>query len=235
MTRAGVVLFMKAPVPGRCKTRLVPEVAPADAAELYRAFCLDGLDAVRLLPADVWLAYDAHPEFPTPAWTGTKTRFFFQEGANLGQRLIHAFRTMFEKGHKRVVALGTDAPSLPGERVEEAFRALESHDAVFGPAEDGGYYLAGLARFLPELFHNIPWSTSEVMACTRENISRHGVKTFFLSPHYDVDTAADLRRLAHDLSHAHSCPRTQALLDRWMQKQDLAALFQRTRPSGLST
>lgn len=153
------------------------------------------------LEGDRWWAYDPSPAFPTPAWAGDFP-FFPQEGTTLGDRLIHAFDTLFSRGLGPVVIIGTDAPLLSKARLEEAFTALKTQEVVLGPALDGGYYLVGLARPRPGLFQNIPWSTPEVLAASLSHLTQAKVPHALLAPESDVDTADDLRRLWEDLARA---------------------------------
>lgn len=198
---------MKAPVPGRCKTRLTPPLSAEQAAALYQAFCADVLASTRLAGADAWIAYDPHDAYPTPAWAADLPSFP-QRGGDLGERLVHAFETLFAKGYHRVVGIGTDAPAVPAQRFQEAFRALEACDAVYGPADDGGYYLVGLRSLNRALFSGIPWSTENVLAETRRALAREGLSAAFLQAHYDVDSAGDLRRLIAEKDLTRLCPQT---------------------------
>ena len=72
---------------------------------------------------------------------------------------------------------------------------LETNDLVLGPALDGGYYLIGLKRIVPDLFVGIPWSTERVLGLTKENAMNLGLKTALISPWRDVDTIDDLHAL----------------------------------------
>lgn len=141
-----LVLYMKAPRPGTVKTRLTPRVSAGEAAKLYRAFILDtfhlaqGIAGASLFVA--WTPEDGLAELrsalgnPDVEWTG-------QRGRDLGERLSNTFAVLGDEWDK-IVVLGGDSPLLPPAYVEEAFAALDRHDVVLGPAEDGGYYLIGL-------------------------------------------------------------------------------------------
>lgn len=189
-----LLLFVRAPTPGRCKTRLSPPLSPLQGAALYRAFCVDVLTSARATGTEVHLAYAPSNEQPNPTWLASDVPSFEQQGPTLGDRLIHAFETIFRDGPGPVAVIGTDAPTLSATQILETFSALPHVDAVFIPAEDGGYCLAGLSQPQPSLFKNIPWSTSEVMATTLRAAVGLRVQTF--PPHYDVDTPQDLQRLS---------------------------------------
>ncbi len=192
-----LVIFVKAPVPGKVKTRLVPPLTFESAAALYKGWCValykevNGLAGVRVV-----LAYDASPELPTPEWMCAGVRapeFFLQKGADLGARLIDAFERSFERGFKRVCVIGTDSPELPMGYIKEAFESLGAHDFVIGPTQDGGYYLAGMSgRVRAELFRGIEWSTERVYRQTLQKAEELKLRTHILPEHFDVDTAADL-------------------------------------------
>jgi len=158
--RRALVVFLKAPVPGLVKTRLTPVLTAEEAAGFYRALARDTMAAVREW-ADLseghrpWGAYQSHPRFPDLRWAGHPVPFFEQEGANLGDRLNHAFDRMFREDHRQTVVIGSDAPEITVDRLTEAFQSLDRHDAVIGPARDGGYYLLGLSHALLDVLDDI--------------------------------------------------------------------------------
>ena len=113
----------------------------------------------------------------------------------------NAFREAFERGARAAVLAGTDVPDLEPDRVLEAERALQDHDAVLGPAEDGGYHLIGLTRrgFSSDLFRDAPWSTPQVLPRTLARLTARGMAVHQLPTCADVDELADLRALARRL------------------------------------
>lgn len=145
-----LVLFMKAPRPGTVKTRLTPRVTMDEAAELYRAFILDTLHlAQRTAAASLFVAWtpdDGRTELGSALGClgDPYVNWLRQRGSHLGERLSNAFTAFRQDGWEKTVVLGGDSPLLPPAYVEEAFEALDRHDVVLGPADDGGYYLIGL-------------------------------------------------------------------------------------------
>jgi hypothetical protein len=121
-----------------------------------------------------------------------------QEGADLGARLENTFRILFGQGYHRVAAVSTDSPDLPPAILRDAFRRLERCPVVMGPCPDGGYYLIGMSRLVPELFRDMPWSTEQVVPETAERARRLGLEVARLPEWCDVDTAADLARLVRE-------------------------------------
>ncbi len=199
-----LILFAKAPVPGRVKTRLTSVYTKEEAARLYRGWARGIYSSVLELGVPVQVAYEALPEFPGPEWIGNGERleFFYQSGKSLGERLSHAFSRAFKEGADRVVAIGSDSPGLPVRYLQDAFAALESKESVLGPTPDGGYYLIGMNRFLPDLFQNISWSTPKVFNETLEIILQKRYSLKLLPEYFDIDVPEDMERLKNPIIHA---------------------------------
>jgi rSAM/selenodomain-associated transferase 1 len=157
-------------------------------------------------------------------------RLVDQIGDDLGSRMNQAFETLFAQGYTHGLIVGTDTPSLPLERFQQALAALESHDLVLGPALDGGYYLIGLNRPIPGLFTEIPWSTEQVLALTQEKAGALGLKTALLAPWRDVDTIDDLQALIEaGVADAKRPKREQSFSSRTAGALQLLAKRLRTR------
>jgi rSAM/selenodomain-associated transferase 1 len=224
-----LVIFAKAPVAGQVKTRLCPPLTPDEAATLQGSFILDTLERSRAaiqkfrLPITRFLACapsSTHVFFQIMA-ERHGVQLLEQTGENLGARMHAAFIALVAKGFTRILIVGTDVPSLPLEHYRQAVEILRTHELVLGPAEDGGYYLVGLSKPVPELFCDIAWSTDQVLAQTRERAQQSGVKTALLPVWRDVDTIEDLQALIEanrrDMTHPKQdrvfSPRTAGALD----------------------
>ena len=198
MNRTQLIVMAKAPVPGFAKTRLIPALGADGAARLaqrllehtLRQARAAGLDAITLACAPD----TTHAAFGAQAQQGGVS-LVAQGDGDLGARMQRQFERAFEQGAQRVMVIGTDALALDAAMLGRAAEALASGDAVFVPAADGGYALIGLSRVLPALFNDIPWSTSAVMAVTRERLSRAAVRHTELPTVHDVDEPADLAHL----------------------------------------
>jgi rSAM/selenodomain-associated transferase 1 len=208
-----LALFAKAPVPSQAKTRLCPPLTPERAADLYRAMLLDVLDqhaGEEGIERVVW--YTPPASFD---WFRTEVpavyRLLPQCGADLGARMARAFQVHCWEGYERIVLRGTDSPTLPEEAIERAFAALERVDLVLCPDLDGGYNLVGLREPCAPLFQ-IEMSRSSVLAQTLNRAHSAGLSVELLPAHHDVDTVADLERLAPELDEART-PRTL----RWLR------------------
>ncbi|MCB0808220.1 MAG: TIGR04282 family arsenosugar biosynthesis glycosyltransferase [Flavobacteriales bacterium] len=189
MSRA-VVLFLRAPVKGRVKTRLAADVGEERALAVYRELldittkAMAGTGARSLC----FLADGAViPEVGLPDAT-----WHHQQGNDLGERMHRAFQKAFDAGHDRVLLIGSDLPHMRPELLERAFGVLAERDAVLGPALDGGYYLLGLKRPHPLLFNDMPWSTDRVLALSRERLQAAGSNWGELEALRDVDDGDDL-------------------------------------------
>lgn len=201
--RTALVVFAKAPIPGQVKTRLCPPLTPDEAATLHGSFVLDTLERTKAAVAKLKLPLDRYL-----ACAPSSALVFFQimeerqgvalidqVGEDVGARMRQAFDSLFARGYRRVIIVGTDIPSLPLDHYQQALTLLDSHDLVLGPAFDGGYYLIGLKRATPELFTGIPWSTDLVLAATQEKAAKLGLATALLPAWRDVDTIADVQAL----------------------------------------
>jgi uncharacterized protein len=197
-SRTHLVVMAKAPVPGFAKTRLIPALGADGAAQLAaRLFehTLSEARAARLDAVTLACAPDTtHAAFAAQAQQGGVALVAQGEG-DLGARMQRQFERAFAQGAARVIVIGTDSPALDAAVLRRAAEALADSDAVFVPAADGGYALIGLRRVLPALFEAMPWSTSAVMATSRERLSQAAMRHIELPVVHDVDEPADLTHL----------------------------------------
>ena len=192
-----LIVFAKAPVAGLAKTRLMPALCADAAAALAARLLARAVDAgvaAGFHPIELCATPDAgHPVFQSLAARHGLSLTLQGEG-DLGERMNRALNRSLDEGH-RALLIGTDAPALDADMLQHAARALDSHDAVFVPALDGGYVLVGLGRAAPSLFLGLAWSHPLVMADTRQRASAAGLRWAELPAVADIDTAADLVHL----------------------------------------
>jgi rSAM/selenodomain-associated transferase 1 len=203
--------MVKAPVAGFTKTRLTPPLSQTDAASLALCFLQDVINSANSVSPNVIIAFAPdegrsmlEASLPDhPLWVK-------QQGFDLGERLNSAIIHAGNLGFSPIVALGADSPTLPPSYVETAFEALvyDRADVVLGPTTDGGYYLVGLRKVVPNLFHNIAWSTVRTFDQTVHNIKQLKLRLLEVPQWYDVDTFADLSRLCNELN---SDPKARSL------------------------
>jgi rSAM/selenodomain-associated transferase 1 len=190
-----LLVFVRAPVEGRVKTRLAAALGPRGALRVYRRLAEHALAAARALGPAVSLRVHVTPADDVPAvraWLGAGPAYLPQAEGDLGARMAAAFADAFAAGARRVVIIGSDLPDLSPDLLRRAFDHLSATDAVLGPAADGGYWLLGLARPLPEVFAGIAWSTDGVLAATLARLRAAGIEPARLPTLRDVDEAADL-------------------------------------------
>ena len=193
-----VLVFARAPRPGQVKTRLIPALGEVGAALLYEEMLAHALAtawAADLGEVEVWLASrDAH-RYLAEVTDEQPLRMAVQCVGDIGQRMAHALSSALADDVLPIL-IGSDLPPLSVDHLQQAAAALgEGCDAVVAPTTDGGYGLIGVARELPELFADVPWSTGAVMARTRELAERAGLRLVEIDPLWDVDEPADLERL----------------------------------------
>jgi hypothetical protein len=214
---AALVIFARAPLAGQVKTRLIPALGPEGAAELYRCFLLDTFSQVVTTEATVMVATAEAAHLATvralAEEAGLRVEVVVQEGEDLGERMLNAFRLALQS-HGRAVIVGSDAPDLPWERVREALRLAGERDLVLGPCTDGGFYLIGVQAVRPRLFAGVRWGGTAVLAETLTRAQQMHLAVALLDPWYDVDRPEDLERLRSHLAGLASagretpCPRT---------------------------
>lgn len=192
-----IVIMAKAPVAGYAKTRLIPALGAAGAAQVAErllSHSIAAAQAAALGPVDLCCAPDdQHASFVRHARAGLVTTSIQGDG-DLGARMARAFDRRLETAEP-VLLMGTDCPGLDAAVLRAAAAALDRFEAVFVPALDGGYALVGLRRRVPQIFANMHWSTSSVMAQTRRRLKRSGMAHHELPPLPDVDEPRDLVHL----------------------------------------
>ena len=179
-----LIIFTRYPEPGKTKTRLIPALGPDGAAALQRQMTEHTLHQARIFQkkdrttqlsgegkAKILIEENVEDEIDLEvrftggdrglmqAWLGGDLVYQQQGEGDLGTRMAQAFQTAFSAGAERVVTVGIDCPDLDADRMQIAFEVLKQSSLVLGPALDGGYYLIGLQRLIPELFVDVPWGT----------------------------------------------------------------------------
>jgi len=196
-----LAIFCKTPERGFVKTRLAASVGNQKALEIY-------LDLLRITDQETKPFSSSRHLFLVSAledsieqmqstlqqqdlFIDPKINFAIQQGEDLGQRMFAAFKNLF-KNHRSVVLIGCDLPDLTSALISKAFDALQSNDLVIGPSCDGGYYLIGLKKEMPDLFKEISWSSEKVLKQTLETAERLSLKVQLLEKLRDIDTVDDL-------------------------------------------
>ena len=193
-----VVVFAKSPQPGVAKTRLIPALGAQGAASLARrmlAHTLEQALAAKLGPVELCMS----PGPEDPLWADVaipdSIERSVQGDGDLGQRMARAVGRVSANHRENVILIGTDCPSLIVARLKEAARMLAQHDVVILPASDGGYVLIGMKERRPDIFTDMPWSTSAVVALTLGRLSKLGMRVWQGQTLHDIDGPDDLMHL----------------------------------------
>ena len=185
-----LVVFAKAPRMGRVKTRLGRDIGSVRAWGFYRQ-ALNAL--LRRMEDPRWklvLAVAPDTAIDAPVWPAHIPRFM-QGTGDLGQRMQRAFDIL---APGPAVIIGADIPDIQTSHIAAAFRALGHHDAVFGPADDGGYWLVGQRRRprIRQMFADVRWSGPHALADTKRNIKDARIAE--LDVLSDIDDGGDFAR-----------------------------------------
>jgi rSAM/selenodomain-associated transferase 1 len=184
-----ILFFVKYPTAGHVKTRLAKTLGDQAAARVYRQLAGQNYSILRACGQTDLIVFFDPPEDhdKIQQWLPSADEYLPQQGDDLGQRLTSAFAWAFAQGYKRVAAYGSDTLHLTTEIAQQSFAALCQTDVVIGPAKDGGYYLIGLSANHPQVFVNISWSTSDVLAQTYQIMTKLKLKYQSLSALEDLD------------------------------------------------
>lgn len=189
-----ILFFLKAPRPGLVKTRLAVDLGDEAACEVYRQLAADSLAQIpEGWPVRVHYA-PADAEDEMRRWLGDRPTYLPQPEGDLGDRLTTACDQAFAADASSVILLGGDCPELHKDHLQECARHLEKNETVIGPANDGGYWLLGLPTPHPELFVEMPWSTSEVLPLTLERLKAVHRTPAILQTLEDIDDLPSYKR-----------------------------------------
>ncbi|WP_431156648.1 TIGR04282 family arsenosugar biosynthesis glycosyltransferase [Winogradskyella poriferorum] len=188
MTEALVIVFVKNRKLGTVKTRLAKTIGDIGAFEVYSELLKITEKETSALTVDKHIYYSnsvEHVQWPNDYKT-------IQSGSNLGEKMYNAFKDGFKLGYKKVVLIGSDLPTISASIIENGIQALDSNDVVFGPAEDGGYYLVGLNKLNEYIFENKPWSKPNLLVTTLTELKVSNYSYHLLKTLNDIDTYEDL-------------------------------------------
>lgn len=202
-----LIIFTRYPEPGSTKTRLIPALGADGAAKLQGLMSEFTVLQAQKLQSTNFLKIEIHYSGGNAKlmsdWLGKSLIYYPQFEGDLGCKMSMALGTAFERGYKSAIVIGTDCPSLDRAIMRQAFDLLEQKDLVLGAATDGGYYLIGLNKFIPELFQSVKWSTSEVFSKTVEIARILGLEIGYLPTLFDIDRPEDLELLKNLVRYNH--------------------------------
>lgn len=191
-----LIIFTRYPEPGKTKTRLIPALGDVGAANLQRQMTEHTIFQVQELQTTTDISWEvrfAGGNFQLMQdWLGDDLVYQCQGEGDLGARMMRSLVDAFQARAAQVVIIGIDCPGVNSQILTQAFTQLNTHDLVLGPAVDGGYYLIGLCRPIPELFANIDWGTSQVLQQTVDIAGKLKISVAYLPTLADVDLPEDL-------------------------------------------
>jgi len=192
-----LVIFARAPQASRVKRRLAEEIGTMEAFRFYRRLLGEQIRRMTRDPRwTVWLFVTPDTTLDHPAWHLVPiARRKPQQRGGLGRRMKRPF-TILPAG--AVVLVGSDIPAMRTHHIARAFALLGTHDLVFGPARDGGFWLVGARRVRPlphDLFRNVHWSAPTTLTETLAGLPDH-ITVALADTLEDIDDAAALRRLS---------------------------------------
>jgi uncharacterized protein len=191
-----LIIFTRYPEPGKTKTRLIPALGELGASQLHRRMAVHTVLQARSLSCSIEIWYVGGSEDLMKDWLGKDLFYREQPAGDLGDRMCAAFRSAFDQGYQTVMLIGTDCPGLTTALLHQSFAELQKQVVTIGPAIDGGYYLIGLQRLVPELFKGISWSTDTVLQETLQIADWLNLDSVLLPCLRDIDLPEDLKYLS---------------------------------------
>ncbi|OQD42520.1 glycosyltransferase [Croceivirga radicis] len=185
-----LLIFTRNPELGKCKTRLAATVGDQAALDIYNFLLQHTAKVTSQLSCDKAVYY-SEEIWQDDVWDANTYEKKLQEGSDLGEKMINAFKEGFAAGYKNIIVIGSDLYDVHPVDLNHAFEQLAEHDFVVGPAEDGGYYLLGMNKLLPALFTNKKWGTDDVLQSTLQDLQKETY--FLLEEKNDVDYFEDIK------------------------------------------
>ena len=190
MQKKLLIVFVKNILLGKVKTRLAKSIGNEGAFEVYSELVqITESETERLEGVDVHIYFS--DKIIDSKWPNK--RKFVQSGKDLGERMKNAFQNGFNAGYERIIGIGSDLPDLNAAVMSEGIEALIQSDTVFGPSEDGGYYLLGMNKMIDCIFDNKEWSTDGLLSATMKELSVKNYSIKLLTELNDIDTIEDLK------------------------------------------
>ncbi len=194
--KQALIIFARNPVRGKVKTRLAATMGDDKALFIYQSLLEHTVQITQRLPYDRYVFY-ADGISQNDVWSDNLYLKKNQEGNDLGQRMLHAFDTLFQQGYQKIIIIGTDCFELSSSILSDAFTVLDGKEVVIGPSVDGGYYLLGMRQFFPFLFEEKAWSTDSVYSSTVQQLAMQNISYDLLPVLNDIDTEDDWKQHLH--------------------------------------
>ncbi|MFI3171935.1 MAG: TIGR04283 family arsenosugar biosynthesis glycosyltransferase [Eubacteriales bacterium] len=194
-TKEAIIVFTRIPEPGKTKTRLMPCYTALECAKLHAYFVKDTIRECEKLGIDIFVYYEPQGRvsiLKKIIGHANDCAYAIQVGESLGERMQNAMDDVLGCGYEKCVLIGTDIPELQAKHLKKAFSILDTTDVVLGPTWDGGYYLIGSKKSIPEAFQEVEYGTENVAVETKEGLEKYGYTVNFADVLLDIDTPEDL-------------------------------------------
>lgn len=188
MKKQLLIVFVKNIKLGKVKTRLAKTIGNEAAFEVYKELVAITEKATATLDFDKAIYFS--DTIVDTKWKNTEKKVQF--GVDLGARMQNAFTDGFNLGYEDIILIGSDLPDISKIIIESGFKALKINEVVFGPAEDGGYYLIGMSKLHSFVFDDKPWSQSHLLDVSLNELNKNNVGFSLLEILNDIDTYEDL-------------------------------------------
>jgi rSAM/selenodomain-associated transferase 1 len=189
MNKKLIIVFTRNPELGKCKTRLAASIGNQNALEVYQKLIEHTSTCIQKVDADAVAFYTEKIQLKD-AWPDAHFQKQIQIEGHLGEKMQAAFEWGFAQGYSKICIVGSDLLELEPSDLEAAFEKLEKTDLVFGPAEDGGYYLMAMKKLHSAAFADKAWSTKDVLKESVHDL--RGKSISLLEIKNDIDTIEDL-------------------------------------------
>ena len=188
MKKQLLIVFVKNIKLGKVKTRLAKTIGNEAAFEVYKELVAITEQVTETCEMDKIIYFSdavVHSK-----WLGSIKKVQF--GVDLGARMRNAFIDGFNEGYESIVLIGSDLPDISKEIILRGFSELEKNNIVFGPAEDGGYYLLGMNHLMSSVFKDKPWSQPNLLSTTLKELEKNNIQYSLIETLNDIDTFEDL-------------------------------------------
>lgn len=190
-----LIVFVKNAEIGKVKTRLASTVGNVQALAIYKSLLQITYQNIKDLHCTLHIYYSSFID-DQDLFSGQNVLKSIQKDGDLGEKMRSAFQDIFSNSHLsnhtiKVMIMGSDCPELNADIIHKGFEALENNQVVIGPTFDGGYYCLGMDMYVPELFSDVAWSTSDVLHKTISNAEDLNLSVFKLPMLHDIDFEED--------------------------------------------
>ncbi|MBK6263624.1 TIGR04282 family arsenosugar biosynthesis glycosyltransferase [Marivirga sp. S37H4] len=192
-----LIIFVKNPELGKCKTRLAATIGDEKALQFYQQMLERTKEVATSANSQKAVYYSSFID-ENDLWPNEVFSKHLQIKGELGIKMSQAFENSFKAGYTSVCIIGSDCYELDTKTINEAFKVLENKQAVIGPSTDGGYYLLGMNQLIPGVFENKEWSTATVSAETLNDFEQLNISYSKLKVLTDIDTEEDLKTIPED-------------------------------------